>query len=376
MKKNISLLDGFIKKSLQEQEIQFKDLINVIIIFKKWIIIVTMIVFSLGLIYLLTSSDEYTTTSKLLMEQTNGVNSKALGGLASISGLQSLGFGNQNTETLPPELIPELVLESDFLKRLIYEKVYLQEVNDSISLLEFVNEYEKHHFYYHLFRLPGKIKSLISSKENNTNVITEEAKPQEDEAILAFNAREIKTLSHLRERILVEKEELLIVIKTKMPEPMASAQLNEVLSRYLKEYLTSIILDKDLKNFEFIKKRTEEAKNRVEQTQNNLATFRDSNRGINSQLLKTQEDRLLADFNLEFSVYNSLAQQMEQTRIKVQNSTPLMRTFQKPQLPTTPSEPKYLLLGIAFLVLGGIIGVLFFFGLLVFRMLAIHFTHV
>jgi uncharacterized protein involved in exopolysaccharide biosynthesis len=376
MKKYISFLDGFIKKSLQEQEIQFKDLINVIIIFKKWIIIVAMIVFSLGLIYLLTSSDEYTTTSKLLMEQTNGVNSKALGGLASISGLQSLGFGNQNTETLPPELIPELVLESDFLKRLIYEKVYLQEVNDSISLLEFVNEYEKHHFYYHLLRLPAKIKSLISSKDNNSNVITEEAKPQEDEAILAFNAREIKTLSHLRERILVEKEELLIVIKTKMPEPMASAQLNEVLSRYLKEYLTSIILDKDLKNFKFIEERTEEAKNRVEQTQKTLATFRDSNRGINSQLLKTQEDRLLADFNLEFSVYNSLAQQMEQTRIKVQNSTPLMRTFQKPQLPITPSEPKYLLLGIAFLVLGGIMGVLFFFGLLIFRMLAIHFTHV
>jgi len=376
MKKYISFLDGFIKKSLQEQEIQFKDLINVIIIFKKWIIIVAMIVFSLGLIYLLTSSDEYTTTSKLLMEQTNGVNSKALGGLASISGLQSLGFGNQNTETLPPELIPELVLESDFLKRLIYEKVYLQEVNDSISLLEFVNEYEKHHFYYHLLRLPAKIKSLISSKDNNSNVITEEAKPQEDEAILAFNAREIKTLSHLRERILVEKEELLIVIKTKMPEPMASAQLNEVLSRYLKEYLTSIILDKDLKNFKFIEERTEEAKNRVEQTQKTLATFRDSNRGINSQLLKTQEDRLLADFNLEFSVYNSLAQQMEQTRIKVQNSTPLMRTFQKPQLPINPSEPKYLLLGIAFLVLGGIMGVLFFFGLLIFRMLAIHFTHV
>jgi uncharacterized protein involved in exopolysaccharide biosynthesis len=376
MKKYISFLDRFIKKSLQEQEIQFKDLINVIIIFKKWIIIVAMIVFSLGLIYLLTSSDEYTTTSKLLMEQTNGVNSKALGGLASISGLQSLGFGNQNTETLPPELIPELVLESDFLKRLIYEKVYLQEVNDSISLLEFVNEYEKHHFYYHLLRLPAKIKSLISSKDNNSNVITEEAKPQEDEAILAFNAREIKTLSHLRERILVEKEELLIVIKTKMPEPMASAQLNEVLSRYLKEYLTSIILDKDLKNFKFIEERTEEAKNRVEQTQKTLATFRDSNRGINSQLLKTQEDRLLADFNLEFSVYNSLAQQMEQTRIKVQNSTPLMRTFQKPQLPINPSEPKYLLLGIAFLVLGGIMGVLFFFGLLIFRMLAIHFTHV
>jgi len=207
--------------------------------------------------------------------------------------------------------------------------------------------------------------------ENNDKSIS-----HEEEAILAFDARERKTIAQLKKRIEIEKEERLLVIKTKMPEPLASAQLNEILSRFLKEYLTKIILDKDVKNFEFIEERTQEAKNRVEQTQKKLANFRDGNQGINSQLLKTEEDRLLADFNLEFSLYNSLAQQMEQARIKVQNATPLMTVFQKPQLPTTPSEPKFLLLSIVFLVLGGIIGVLFFFGLLVLRMLTIHFLHV
>ncbi|EPR67472.1 Wzz/FepE/Etk N-terminal domain-containing protein [Cyclobacterium qasimii] len=376
MKKNISHMDRFIKKSLHEEEILIKDLINEIIAFKKWIIVVALIVFTLGLTYILTSSDEYTTTSKLLMEQSNGINSKALGGLASITGLGNLGIGNQNTEALPPELIPELVMESDFLKLLLYEKVYLEEVNDSISLVHFVNEYEKHNFYYHLVRFPNKLKSIFSSKvntevENNGDPIS-----HENEAILAFDVRERKTIAQLKTRIEVEKEERLLVIKTKMPEPLASAQLNEILSRFLKEYLTKIILDKDVKNFEFIEERTKEAKNRVEQTQKKLANFRDGNRGINSQLLKTEEDRLLADFNLEFSLYNSLAQQMEQTRIKVQNATPLMTVFQKPQLPTVPSEPKFLLLSIVFLVLGGIIGVLFFFGLLVVRMLIIHFSHV
>ena len=369
-------MDRFIKKSLQEQEILIKDLINLIIVFKKWIVIVAVTVFSLGLVYLLTSSEEFTTSSKLLMEQSGGLNSKALGGLASITGLGNLGIGNQNTEALPPDLIPELVLESDFLEKLLYEKVYLEEASDSVSLLEFVNEYEKYNFYYHLVRLPSKVKSMFSP---NTNVETEKndtSISHEDEAILAFDARERKTIAQLRKRIEVEKEDRLLLIKTKMPEPLASAQLNEILSRFLKEYLTKIILDKDLKNFEFIEERTKEAKKRVEQTQKKLANFRDGNRGINSQLLKTEEDRLLADFNLEFSVYNSLAQQMEQSRIKVQNATPLMTVFQKPQLPTNPSEPKFLLLGIVFLVLGGILGVLFFFGLLIIRMLTIHFSHV
>ncbi|GAB2994704.1 hypothetical protein GCM10027284_11630 [Cyclobacterium sediminis] len=369
-------MDQFIKKSLREEEILIKDLINEIIAFKKWIIIVAITVFTLGLVYIFTSSDEYTTTSKLLMEQSNGINSKALGGLASISGLGNLGIGNQNTEALPPELIPDLVLESDFLKRLMYEKVYYEEAGDSITLLQFVNEYEKHNFYYHLVRLPSKLKSVFSSSSVETDVDLNAEKNHEEEAILAFDPKERKTIAQLRTRIDVEKEERLLVIQTKMPEPLASAQFNEILSRFLKAYLTKIILDKDVQNFEFIKERSNEAKNRVEQTQMKLANFRDSNRGINSQLLKTEEDRLLADFNLEFSLYNSLAQQMEQARIKVQNATPLMTVFQKPQLPTSPSEPKIVLLSIVFLILGGIIGLLFFFGLLVLRMLTIHFTNV
>lgn len=376
MKKYISGLDSFIKKSFTQEEILFKELINELIAFKKWIVIVIITVFSLGMLYIFTSADEYSTTSKLLMEQSNGINSKALGGLASISGLGNLGIGNQNTEALPPELIPELVLESDFLKRLMYEKVYYEEAGDSITLLQFVNDYEKHNFYYHLLRLPSKVKAIFSADKKEVIGDTIHTKKIEEEAILAFDSRERKTIAQLKKRIEVEKEERLLVIQTKMPEPLASAQFNEVLSRLLKEYLTNIILDKDVRNFEFIKERTNEAKNRVEQTQMKLANFRDSNRGINSQLLKTEEDRLLADFNLEFSLYNSLAQQMEQARIKVQNATPLMTVFQKPQLPTSPSEPKIVLLSIVFLVLGGIIGVLFFFGLLILRMLMIHFTNV
>jgi uncharacterized protein involved in exopolysaccharide biosynthesis len=376
MKKHISHMDQFIKKSLQKEEILFKELINEILAFKKWIVIVIITVFSLGLLYIFTTSEEYSTTSKLLMEQSNGINSKALGGLASISGLGNLGIGNQNTEALPPELIPELVMESDFLKRLMYEKVYLEEAGDTITLLQFVNNYEKHNFYYHLLKLPSKVKAIFLTDKKEVMEDTVLSTKNEDEAILAFDSKERKTIAQLKKRIEVEKEDRLLVIQTKMPEPLASAQFNEVLSRLLKEYLTNIILDKDVQNFEFIQERTNEAKNRVEQTQLKLANFRDSNRGINSQLLKTEEDRLLADFNLEFSLYNSLAQQMEQARIKVQNATPLMTVFQKPQLPTSPSEPKIILLSIVFLVLGGIIGLLLFFGLLIIRMLMIHFTNV
>ncbi|SHN01744.1 Chain length determinant protein [Cyclobacterium lianum] len=376
MKGNIKELDVFILKSLKQEEINLKALIKVVFGFKKWILLITLFIFSLGLLYLITAPTEYSTTSKLLMEQPAGLNNKALGGLASISGLGNLGLGDQNSEALPAELIPELLMESDFLKNLMYEKVYLDEVQDSITLLDFVNEYEKHHFYFYLLRLPSFIKSNFFSSEQGPVAIPDKTNISKEQNILSFEPAERKTISQLKKRIVVEKEERLLVIQTKMHESLASAMLNDILVRHLKEYLTDIILEKELKNFNFIKERTEEAKIRVEKTQNSLAKFRDSNRGINSQLVKTEEDRLQSDFNLEFNVYNSLAQQLEQSRIKVQEARPLLTIFQKPQVPVIPSEPKYLLLGIAFLFLGGVIGFLFIFGLLVYRLLKVHFSDV
>ncbi|NHE55629.1 Wzz/FepE/Etk N-terminal domain-containing protein [Cyclobacterium plantarum] len=374
MKGNIKELDVFILKSLKQEEVNLKALIKVVFGFKKWILLITLFVFSLGLLYLITAPTEYSTTSKLLMEQPAGLNNKALGGLASISGLGNLGLGDQNSEALPAELIPELLMESDFLKNLMYENVYLEEVQDSITLFDFVNEYEKHHFYFYLLRLPSLVKSTLFSSEQGPMAIPDKTNIPKERNILSFEPAERKTISQLKKRIVVEKEERLLVIQTKMHESLASAMLNDILVRHLKEYLTDIILEKELKNFNFIKERTEEAKIRVEKTQNSLAKFRDSNRGINSQLVKTEEDRLQSDFNLEFNVYNSLAQQLEQSRIKVQEARPLLTIFQKPQVPIIPSEPKYLLLGIAFLFLGGIIGFLFIFGLLVYRLLKVHFS--
>lgn len=377
MSKEVLKLDQFISYSLQKDEINIKELIRAFFIFRKWILTIAFFVFALGLVYLVSSPEEYTSKSKLLLEQSGGFGGKSLGGLASISGLGNLGLGNQNSEALPAELIPELVMESDFLKELMYETIYLEDAGDSISLLRYVNEFEEHDFYYHLIRVPSKIKSrLFFSTPIDTEKITSPEKTLQEPEILSFESEERMTIGRLRERILVEKEERLLLIQTKMPDPVASAQLNAILVKNIKNYLTELSSEKELRNFEFIEKRTVEAKNRVSNTQEALARFRDSNRGINSQLVKTEEDRLVSDFNLEFNVYNSLAQQLEQARIKVQEASPMLTVFQKPQVPTSPSEPKFVLLGLAFLVLGFVLAILSFFVLLVFRILKLQFSDV
>ncbi|MBD3627436.1 Wzz/FepE/Etk N-terminal domain-containing protein [Cyclobacterium sp.] len=373
----LQVLDKFISDSFQNEEINIKELVKTILNFKIWIFLVTIVVFLLGLIFIISSPDEYVAKSKLLLEQQQGFSGKSLGGLAGISGLGNLGLGNQGSESIPAELIPELVMESDFLKELIYEKIEIPEERDSVTLIQFVNEYEKHDFYYHLFRLPA----LISTQLSSTSAKDKNNKPQpiissEDQDILSLNSEERKAIVQLRSRIQIEKEDRLLLIQTKMQNPVGSAQLNGILIRKLKSYLTDLILEKEIQNFEFIQKRTNEAKSRVESTQKALARFRDSNRGINSQLVKTEEDRLQSDFNLEFSVYNSLAQQLEQARIKVQEATPLLNVFQRPQIPTSNSEPKYVLLGMVFLVSGFVLAILSFFGLLVFQILKFHFSNV
>ncbi|MFO7825454.1 MAG: hypothetical protein R6V72_16070 [Cyclobacterium sp.] len=377
MSKKIQVLDKFISDSFQSEEISIKGLVGTFLSFRAWIVSVTIVVFLFGLVFLITSPDEYVSNSKLLLEQQEGFSGKSLGGLAGISGLGNLGLGNQDSESIPAELIPDLVRESDFLKELIDEKIYISEKRDSVTLIQFVNEYEEHHFYYYLFRLPAMIRTKVSyTPAGGEKNILPSIMDSENQDILSLNPEERKTIERLRDRIQIEKEDRLLLIQTKMQNAVGSAQLNGILIRKLKSYLTDLILEKEIQNFEFIQERTDEAKSRVENTQKALARFRDSNRGINSQLVKTEEDRLQADFNLEFNVYTSLAQQLEQARIKVQEATPMLTVFQKPQVPTINSEPKYILLGLVFLVVGLVLAILSFFGLLVFRMVKFHFSDV
>ena len=73
--------------------------------------------------------------------------------------------------------------------------------------------------------------------------------------------------------------------------------------------------------------------------QDSFARFRDANKSFSSAVAKTQEEALTNEYNLAYSVYSELAKQMEQAKIAVNETTPILTIVEPVVVPIERSKP-------------------------------------
>jgi len=82
---------------------------------------------------------------------------------------------------------------------------------------------------------------------------------------------------------------------------------------------------------------------------------------------KTEEERLHAEYSLSLNLFNTLSQQYEQAKIKVQEKTPVFKVIDPAKAPLQKSKPKRSLILVAMIFLGGFIGLGIIFGKLIYK---------
>ncbi len=152
-----------------------------------------------------------------------------------------------------------------------------------------------------------------------------------------------------------------ITISAEFPDPVLAAQLTEKTVHYLTSYITEYRIEKVRQNLDFIQEQHAKSKKEFINAQESLANFRDRNKNIVSARIQSEEDRLHAQYNLTFNVYNSLSQQLEQAKIKVQEETPVFKVLNPVQVPVEKSKPKRLFIIILWFLLGFVFTILFLF---------------
>jgi uncharacterized protein involved in exopolysaccharide biosynthesis len=121
---------------------------------------------------------------------------------------------------------------------------------------------------------------------------------------------------------------------------------------------------------EFVSKRYEEVSQRFELAQVNLARFRDENRGQLTEVGRIQQDRLQSEFDHTFNLYSNMASRLEESRIKLQEDSPVVNILEPAAVPDQRSSPKRGQTLIFSLMLGVIVGLGLIFGKPQFRRLA------
>ena len=106
---------------------------------------------------------------------------------------------------------------------------------------------------------------------------------------------------------------------------------------------------------EFNKKKLE-----LEKTQDEIAILNDKNKNVNSSLLANQITRLQSKLSIDNIVYQELAKQVENSKLKVSKETPIFIIIEPVVIPNQKSEPNTTNISISFLLIGFILSCLYY----------------
>ncbi|MGF1586701.1 MAG: Wzz/FepE/Etk N-terminal domain-containing protein [Bacteroidales bacterium] len=365
-------------EDLKKDEIDLIELFSVIWKERKYIWYSLGFFFLLGLIIAFTSKEEYTSEVKLIPE---GRQQSFSVGLA-----QQFGLGNFQTpassEGIATRFYPDIAQSYPFLIPIMGYKFYYPEINDSLSLYDYFTDYHSDITFMsklsstikkYTIRLPFTISGWFRRNDNQEvdnyeaddssyNNITLD---KQSRNVVSLNNRELRVIGRLRQRITVKSVDGTIIITSKMPEPKMAAEIVDLITNSLITYIESYRTEKARNDVEFIEERYEEARIRFESSQENLARFRDQNRGQLTQLARTNEQRLQSEYDLSFNVYNTLARRLEESRLKLQEETPVVQVLEPGIIPNRPSEPRREFILTAYTMLGIFMG----FGIIFIKLL-------
>ncbi|MEX0660700.1 MAG: Wzz/FepE/Etk N-terminal domain-containing protein [Candidatus Woykebacteria bacterium] len=351
----------------EEDEISLIDLIKVLWEGRKTILITTAVVFTLGLFVFLFGGREYESDAILIQEEQQG--QSQIQALAQQFGGFGGGGSGQPEGVIPPSLYPRIMESADFMLEVVSHEVTFEELNRSTTPLVYFNEIYEPPFTEktadflvdYTIKLPitlySGVRSLFSGSDDSLDVPDIE---EQDIRFLSLNKEQREAIKLMQERMVLEQDGNLVTFKINMPDAVAAAELNDFVIKQIQDYVVGYRIEKYRQNMEFVENQMEDAKQRYEEAQLEMARFSDRNVNITTAVARTQQEDLQNRRNVTFNVYNTLAQELEQSRIRLQEQTPVFNVLQKPSLPHTTGSGSILLL-ILSIFLGGFLGIFIVF---------------
>lgn len=315
---------------------------------RKFILIFTGCFMLLGLFLAVFTPKEYTSTC-VFVPQTGSKSGTT--GLSSIAAMAGINIGDMTgvSETITPNVYPDLLKNVDFQKELMYTKVKFRKWNDSITLYDYYTNPKYSTFSLietlrkYTIGLPDLLLSAIKGYEQKDTNYTSNYN------LKYLTKKEYKCSKIITSNIsmVLNEKKGYITLDVNMPEAGAAAQIGNVTLKLLQEYITSFKIARTQASLSFIEGRYQDAKEEYERKQTAYAEFQDANRVISSKVVATREDQLKNEYTLSYTIYSELAKQLEQANIKVKEDIPILtavKPFDVPFKKAKPNRPQILLI--------------------------------
>lgn len=345
------------------EEMNYLQLIRKIFSFKRRLLIFTLVGMVFGILIAFTSPKEYTSSSLVILEDTNqGGQFSQMGALAGLTGI-SLPQMQRDQAVLSAELFPDVIHSRDFLLGIMKKSFYFQTKGQEMTLEEYYTLERPGNIVSKtlnfIISIPSRIIGIFSSDESLVTADQSEKSESMEDPYVSVSSSEMFTMNQLKDRILIDNKMKLIELNVSMPEALIAAKVNAMVLERLIAYITEYKTVKQKGNLEFIEERVKESEEKFQQAQMKLASFRDTNQGIVSRRAMTKEDQLQFEFNIAFNIYNSMKQELEQAAIQLKKDTPIFTLMEKASVPLGPSKPNKPLIIVFSMFLGFFVGILY-----------------
>lgn len=338
----------------EEQEIDLVALVKKMWLNKGLIIKLTAVFMVLGLLVALFSSKVYTTSCDIVPQTSKGAKGGGMSSLAALAGI-NLNDGQSGTE-LSPLVYQNIMNSTSFRKELMQTKIDFEEAGRPVSFYEYYTseEFNKPTVLSYIMKytigLPGVIMGAIRGGQ-----------PEPDysslggaSAIETISKDDFKAMSILESCIsmTLDNKNGYLTITANMPEALAAAQLAQASVELLQKYITKFKIEKVQSNLDFVQERYNEAKGNFEDVQSRRAKFRDANHNSVKYAARVEQEKLDAEYTLAMNLYSELATQLEQAKINVKETTPILTVIRPVTVPYKKSKPQRAMILLAFTFLG------------------------
>ena len=343
----------------EEQDVDLVELIQRMWINRGLIVKVTIGFMVFGLLIAIFSSKVYTASCDVVPQTSESTTLSRMSSLAAMAGINLNQM--QDVKTLSPYVYENITKSTTFYKELMQTNIFIKEVGHPISFYEYYTseEYNKPSILEYILKytigLPGVILKAIRGDNKDKNL---EKLGDDTARIETVTEDEYNCMKMLNEcvSLTLDDKKGYVTITANMPEALAAAQMAQATVTLLQKYITEFKIEKVQSNLDFVQERYDEAKRNFEDIQARRAKFRDANLNTTRYSARTELDKLDAEYSLAMNLYSELATQLEQAKIKVKETIPVLTIINPVTVPFKKSKPQRAMILMAFTFLGAVAG--------------------
>ncbi len=321
-----------------ESSIDFGKLLQDLLKHKKIFYKVLGWTFVVACVLTLSLPNYYKCTVTLSPEMSGSKSTGGLAALASSFGVNLKGALGNSTEALFPTLYPDLMNSTEFKSSLFKIPVTIEgdeekgESDRTMTYYEYLRDEQKKTWWS--AAIGGTMKWLVS--------LIKEEEPESD-AIDPFRLTKEQTeiIKMIDKKIIcdVDKKTMVISIEVTDQEPLICAMMADSVRARLQQAITDYRTSKARVDLEYNKKMYAEAKDRYDKAVDAYVRFADGNQKVFLQTVRQKQSKLEDEMQLQRTIYQQLAGQVQQAEMQVQEATPAFTTLQNATVPVKKAGP-------------------------------------